>query len=137
MSDFGNALQLAVYTQLLAEIDDIPIYDSIPFQPDGNSTANFPCIAIGDDTLTPWDTDEMLGMSATVTLHVWSRKLGKKEVKEILGRIYAALNRQAAALSAVGFRFVDCLFEFSEIIEDIDGKTRHGICRYRIIMEKV
>ena len=137
MTDFANAIQTAIYTRLVSQISAVPIYDSIPFQPDGDSTTNFPCIVIGDDTLTPWDTDETLGVTATVTIHVWSRKLGKKETKEILGQIYAALNRQAANLSATGFNFVDCLFEFSEIIEDIDGKTRHGICRYRIIMEKV
>lgn len=160
MSEFSTPLQQAVYnwlTYFLAgnpitpsvwpedtldwtpavQTPAIPVYDSVPFQPDGTPQVNFPCIVIGDDTLAPWDTDDSLGTSATITLHVWSRYLGKREVKEIQGRIYAALNRQAANLSAAGYRFVDSLYEFSEIVEEIDGKTRHGISRYRITMEKV
>lgn len=137
MTEFSNPLQLAVYSRLGSVIQNVPVYDSVPFQPDGQPQTNFPYIVIGDDTLAPWDTDEAVGTSATLTIHVWSRYLGKKEVKTILGQIYSALNRQAANLAATGYNFVDCLFEFSEIMEDIDGKTRHGVCRYRITMEKL
>lgn len=136
MSDFFNPLQVALYDRLSTELAPLAVYDSPPHQPDGRPNADFPYVTIGDDTLLPFDTDTSLGVSATITLHVWSRYPGKKEAKTIMGLIYTTLHRQAATLVAVGYSFVDCLYEFGEIIEEVDGKTRHGVCRYRIIMEK-
>lgn len=136
MSEFFNPLQQAVYTRLVAQLTGINVYDSPPNQPDGMPASNFPYVVLGDDTLAPFDTDNSVGTSATVTLHIWSRYNGRKEVKTILGQIYTALNRQAANLSASGYAFIDSLYEFGDIIEEADGKTRHGVCRYRITMEK-
>lgn len=137
MSAFSNPLQLAVFNRLTAAMPSRRIYDDPPNQPDGMPESLFPYVTIGHDTLAPFDTDTSIGTSATITLHVWSRKNGKKEAKEILGELYTALNRQAALFSAVGYTFVDCLHEFSEVIEEVDGKTRHGITRFRITMEKL
>lgn len=136
MSLFSTPLQQAVYSRLTSFLPSRRIYDDPPNQPDGMPESEFPYITIGDDTVSPWDTDETLGASCTVTLHVWSRKNGKKETKAILGELYTALNREANFLYASGFRFVDCLHEFTEIVEEVDGKTRHGITRFRITMEK-
>jgi hypothetical protein len=136
MSEFFNPLQLAVYNRLVAAMPTRRIYDSPPNQPDGMPDSSFPYVVIGDDTLAPFDTDDAVGTSATVTIHVWSRYNGRKEVKTILGQLYSALNRQAPALSAAGYYFIDSLYEFGDIIEEADGKTRHGVCRFRITMEK-
>lgn len=137
MSEFSLPLQLAVLTRLTTAMPSSRIYDDPPNQPDGMPNSEFPYITIGDDTLVPWDTDGSLGVSATITIHVWSRKNGRKEAKDILGQLYTALNRQAANLSATGYTFIDCLHEYSEVVEEVDGKTRHGITRFRITMEKV
>lgn len=137
MSGFSSPLQQAVFNRLVAAMPSFSIYDDPPNQPDGFPAADFPYITVGDDTVVPWDTDDSLGANCTVTLHVWSRKNGKKETKDILGQIYLALNRQAANLSAAGYRFIDSLHERTEIIEEVDGKTRHGIIRFRITMEKI
>ena len=137
MSEFFNPLQQAVYARLVAQLAPRNVYDSPPNQPDGMPAANFPYVVLGDDTLVPFDTDNSLGTSATVTLHIWSRYNGRKEVKTILGEIYTALNRQAGNLTATGYKFIDSLYEFGDIIEEADGKTRHGVCRYRITMEKL
>ena len=136
MTAFLNPVQQALYTRLTAAMPTARIYDDPPNQPDGMPAANFPYITIGDDTAAPYDTDTSNGSSLTVTFHVWSRKSGKKETKTILGQIYDALHKQASALSAVGYKFVDCLFEFSTVIEEVDGVTRHGVCRYRVVVEK-
>jgi hypothetical protein len=136
VSEFLNPLQLAVYNRLVAQLPTINIYDDSPGQPDGKPAVNFPYIVLGDDTGVPWDTDDVLGTEATITLHVWSRYRGKKECKTLLGLIYTALHRQAANLSATGYTFVDCLFEFSTVMDQNDGITRHGVCRYRLLIEK-
>lgn len=136
MSGFLNPLQSAIFTRLSAALAPLAVYDDPPNQPDGLPLDGFPYILIGDDTAISWDTDTSLGASATITLHVWSRYAGKKEAKTILGQIYTALHRGAANLSASGYAFIDCLLEFSEVVDEIDGKTRHGIARYRVYMEK-
>lgn len=136
MSFAANPVQQAIYTRLSGEITGVTIYDSVPQSPTGKPEADFPYIHIGEDLLTPWDTDDTLGASVTVTLYVWSRMYGKKETKQIMAQIYDLLNRQHKNLSASGVRFVDCLFEFAQVLDQSDGKTRQGICRYRVTIEK-
>lgn len=136
MSVFLNPIQIAVFTRLTAQLTDVNVWDHSPSQPDGLPESGFPYVMLGDDTSSAWDTDDSLGASCTITLHVWSRYAGKKEAKTIIGQIYTALHRQAANLTAAGYTFIDCLHEFSEVIDEIDGKTRHGVTRYRLTVEK-
>lgn len=135
MSSFLLPVQSAIYTRLTAEIA-AEVYDDPPGEPEGVPDANYPYVVIGLDQADPWDTDDTLGAQVIATFHTWSRYEGKTEIKTAQGEIYEALHRQAANLSATGYRFVDCLHEFSEIFEENDGSTRHGVCRYRLTVEK-
>lgn len=112
------------------------VFDDPPGQADGLPYESMPFIVIGDDTVIPWDTDDTLGASTTITLHVWSRYNGRKEANTILGEIYRDLHRNAAGLTLAGYHIVDCLHEFSTVFKEIDGVTRHGVCRYRITIQK-
>ncbi len=136
MSTFDLPVQQALYTRLAAQVSSATVYDDVPGLPEGMPNDKFPYIAIGEDFTGPWDTDDTLGSQVSATLHIWSRYEGKKETKEIMQEIYTALHRQAANLSATGYRFVDCLFDFSDIIDENDGNTRHGVCRYIITVEQ-
>lgn len=135
MADFSNAVQTAIFNRLTSGLTPIAVYDAPPHQLDGQPYTQFPFVTMGDDTLTPFDTDTSLGAEVTCTIHIWSRYKGRKETKTIMASIYNLLHRQASALSASGVRFVDCLWEFGEVIEEIDGATRHGVCRYRLVLE--
>ena len=137
MSEFFLPLQKAVYARLVSQLAPIKVYDTPPAQPDGMPADSFPYVVVGDDTVSPFDTYTSVGASATVTLHVWSRYNGNTEAKTIMGQIYSALNRQAGNLSFTGYAFIDSLYEFGDVIREADGKTRHGVCRYRITMEKL
>ena len=136
MSAFLTPVQTAFYTRLAAEVSTATTYDDVPGQSEGMPDESFPYIVIGEDDSTSWDTDDTLGSVVLCTLHVFSRYEGKKEVKAVMGAVYDALHRQAANLTATGYRFVDCLHDFSEVVDDNDGVTRHGICRYRVTLEK-
>lgn len=135
MSLFALPTQSAVYTRLNAELS-CSVYDDVPDSPVGAPEANFPYAVIGEYAATPWDTDDTLGNTMLITVHVYSRYSGNKQVKELMQEVYNALNRQHANLSAAGYRFVDCLFSSSNIVPLGDGKTRQGICRYIITIEK-
>lgn len=131
---FETAAQQAIFTRLNGQVG-ATVYDEVPSLPSGMPAANFPYVVIGDDTARAWDTDDKTGADVTVTLHVWSRASGFKEVKTILGAIYDRLNR--AQLTITGYNVIDCIWEFSDTMRDPDGQTRHGIARYRIRLQKV
>jgi hypothetical protein len=133
MSDFLTAAQEAIFDEINGAID-ADVFDDVPFLPEGKPDEDFPYVVIGNDTAAPFDTDDIVGANITVTLHFWSRSSGMKEVKALMGDVYDLLNRsKLAASSAV---VVDCLYEFGETMVDPDGRTRHGVQRYRLTMQE-
>ena len=110
------------------------IYDNVPEAVDAGNDSVFPYVTIGDDTFLEWDTDNSQGKEATLTIHSWSRYRGRKEVKEIQGAIYNVLH--LSNLNITGYYSVLMLSEYSETLVDPDGLTRHGVQRFRLIMEK-
>jgi len=104
------------------------IFDEVP---QGQA---YPYIVVGEDTAIEWDKDLQLGVEATLTLHAWGRKAGRKEVKTIMDAMYDSLHR--AELVITGLHSVLCIWEFGETFLDPDGITRHGVARYRIVAER-
>lgn len=136
MTQFAIPLQEAVYTLLTNSALSANVFDDVPDLPAGMPHDSFPYIVLGDDTFLPDDADDILGTDATIYLHIWSRYEGSKEVKEIMSEIDVVLNRQEPSLIASGFKFVNCLLEYSSISTNNDGETRHGIIRYRVTIHK-
>jgi len=126
--NFEEALQQAVFDRLSGYPGMPTVYDDVP------KGAAFPYVAIGEDTHIPWDTDDSVGSESTVTLHVWSRYRGKKEAKQIQGLIYDALNRHE--LVVAGFVVVTLEFVYSDVLLDPDALTRHGVQRFRALVER-
>lgn len=140
-------IQKAIYDKLIADVTlkaalaanvqdstKAAIYDNVPQAVDSGDDSVFPYVTVGDDTMIDWDTDTSQGKEATLTLHVWSRYRGRKEVKEIQGMIYDALH--LSNLIITGYHSVLMLSEYSETLLDPDGLTRHGVQRFRLIVEK-
>lgn len=138
---FAHRIQAAVYarlrtyaplTAMLAphadpQVGGAAIYDDVP------QGAAFPYVTIGEDTLVEWDTDTELGAEATITLHTWSRQRGRAETKALQGHIYDALHRYA--LPVTGMHLIECKWEMSESFLDPDGHTRHGVMRFRLVLQ--
>jgi len=110
------------------------IYDNVPEAVDAGNDSVFPYVTIGDDTALEWDTDTSVGKEATLTIHSWSRYRGRKEVKQIQGAIYDVLH--LSNLIITGYYSILMRSEYSETLVDPDGLTRHGVQRFRLIMEK-
>lgn len=126
------ALQEAIYSRLngfagLTALIDA-VYDHVPQDP------TFPYVQIGEDTAIPFDTHDSSGSDNTVTIHSWSRYRGKKEIKDIQRQVYLALHR--FALSVTGVDTVDCQWEFADSFLDDDGLTRHGVQRFRVMLDE-
>jgi hypothetical protein len=119
-------IQTAIYEAVAAI--GYPTYDDVP------QVTAYPYIVVGDDRSIPFDTDNSVGSETTCTIHVWSQYRGRKEVKEIMRSVYQALHR--ANLTITGGHLVECQAEFEESFLDPDGLTRHGVIRFRLIVEE-
>lgn len=106
------------------------IYDNPP-----EETSAYPYVTIGEAVHNEFDTDTDEGNDVTVSVHVWSRDRGRKEVKEIQNAIYLALSRQE--LSVIGYNFINCQFVTSQSFLDSDGKTRHGVQDFQILLDEL
>ena len=104
------------------------VYDQVP-----EGTA-FPYVTIGEATATDWSTKTSTGQAHTLTLHAWSQSTGRQQAKEILGLVHNALNDQAFAVD--GAELVLLQHVFSETIADPDGRTTHGVIRFRALTQE-
>lgn len=122
-------LQDAIYTRLSGDATltttlGAGVYDHVP------DSAAFPYVTIGEFTEAPNDTMGKTGRDVTVMVHVWSQAKGMLQVSNIQNRIDALLDRWSPTVT--GWSAVTMMQEFFESFRDPDGKTRHGVSRYRI-----
>jgi len=127
------ALQRGVYQALAGSLDlttllgGVRVYDHAP------QAAPYPFITLGQSVIRDWSTGTEDGAKHTLTLHVWSRTGGKKQVLEIIEAIKAVLHDQPLMLP--DHHLINLRHEFSEARLDPDGDTFHGIVRYRAVTE--
>lgn len=103
------------------------IYDHAP------PGAAFPYLVFGPIQITPYDTKTEIGFEQIVTLNVWSRYRGSKEVKDILQATYDVLHR--ASLSVTSEVDLTCEFHSAEIAPENDGLTYSAAVRYSVITQ--
>jgi len=120
-------LQKAIYSVLENALSE-PIYDDVP------QDASAPYVTIGDATFADFSADNKTGFDCTQTIHVRSDYKGTKEAKIIQGAIYDALNR--VELAVTGYTVLGPDIEFSNVLNDPNGVTRHGVQRFRIRLIK-
>jgi hypothetical protein len=120
-------IQKAIFTRLTNGLT-VLVFDDVP------DNQPKPYVVVGDDTVIEWDTDNNTGFESTITLHVWSDQPGRGEVKTIQGEIYDLLHR--AEFSVIGYNLINCAFEFGDTVLDVNGVTRHGVQRFRLILTK-
>lgn len=131
MSDASWELQKA----LLAALTDsspqtLTVYDRVPDQASAESAPDsaFPYVQIGEMDALPDDVDGGSGRDdgevETITLHVWSRYQGQKEVKQIMQQVKDQLHNQSISFSG---RSGICWVRSRRSFMDPDGKTRHGV----------
>lgn len=125
------ALQSRIYATLngdsnLTSTLGASIFDDVP------QGSAYPFVSIGEEQSNEYGTMDLDGMDTALTIHVWSRYDGAKQTKDILDRIHTLLHD--SSLSVTGFNLVNLRFEFSDIMRDPDGVTRHGVIRFRAII---
>jgi len=123
------ALQSSIYTALnvsaITTTLACGVYDEVV---EGNS---YPFITLGEETAIDYSTNNLVGAETTINIHVWSRYKGSKETKQILDKIHDLLHD--VSLTVSGVNLINLRFEYSDIMRDPDGITRHGVMRFRAI----
>ena len=104
------------------------VFDHVP------QDATFPYEVVGEANGVDHDTDDTNGWDAEVVIHVFSRFRGNEEVERIQRETDDALNRAEPAI--VDARIVTLhRVSVNDVLDD-DGLTRHGIHRFRAIIEE-
>ena len=123
-------LQQAIFSALnvSAVTSDLScgVFDDVP------QNASYPYIALGEETAVDFSVKDIQGGDFTVNIHVWSQYKGSKETKQIMDKIHDLLHN--INLTVTGFNLINLRFEFSDIMRDPDGITRHGVMRFRAII---
>ena len=125
------ALQTTIYSTLsndntLTNTLGAGVFDEVV------ENASYPFVALGEETAIDYSTKDLDGGEFTINIHVWSQYKGSKQTKEIMDRIHDLLHD--SSLSVSGFNLANLRFEFSDILRDPDGITRHGVMRFRAII---
>ena len=125
------ALQTTIYSTLssdntLTNTLGAGVFDEVV------ENATYPFVALGEETAIDYSTKDLDGGEFTINIHVWSQYKGAKQTKEIMDRIHDLLHD--SSLSVSGFNLANLRFEFSDILRDPDGITRHGVMRFRAII---
>lgn len=135
MPSAALALQQAIHSTLstaaplTAVLGGPHVFDDVP------QSQGFPFLTIGQTSASDWGTSTEDGEEHLVTLHVWSRAGGKREVETAIAAIRDALHDQPLTLT--GHRLVNLRQEFAEHRREPDGETMHGIARFRAVTEPV
>lgn len=118
---------LAGHAPLVAVLGGPHVYDEAP------RGAAFPYVTLGDAEVSDWSTGSSTGQEHRLTLHVWSRQGGQAEAHIIAGEIIAAL--EDVPLDPAGHRLVNLRFATADIRREADGRTWHGLVRFRAVTE--
>ena len=125
-------LQKAIYSELAADAgvkaligDPARLYDHVSASP------TYPYVTLGEAIAIDESTFGKLGQEHMVDVDTWSRYRGAKEAKEIMSVISKALHEATLTLS--GFDHAGIMLDFSQLLRDPDGITRHGVQRFKAI----
>ncbi|AVO44065.1 DUF3168 domain-containing protein [Phreatobacter cathodiphilus] len=118
---------LLAHAPLVAALGGPKIWDEPP------RDAAFPYVTLGEARVTDWSTGSSSGHEHALTLHVWSRQGGQTEAQVVAGEIVAALEQ--VPLSPAGHRLVNLRFATADIRREDDGRTFHGVVRFRAVTE--
>jgi hypothetical protein len=132
MSGASWALQQAVFAVLssnhdIRELVGERVFDAVP------RGAAFPYIVIGETEETAAGTATGDASEHTLTVHIWSRGSGHREIKGAATAVRAALDGTPLALD--GHTLVNFVFSSADFSRRSDGETYRAILRFRAVTE--
>ena len=96
----------------------------------------YPYVVMGEVTARDWSDKSADGTEVYSTIHIWSQYHGRKEADQMSDAILQALTSSPLGLGAA-FREALGVLDSYNLIIDMDGKTRHGILRFKYLIEEL
>lgn len=133
MSSPAWELQKAIFAALIADapllalLGGARVYDDVP------RGSALPYVSFGPSTTRDWSTGTETGSEHAVTLRVWSKAGGEKQVHLVLEAIRTALHDTSLVL--VGHRLISLRHELSDAARASDGEIYAGVARFRAVTE--
>lgn len=135
MSSAGWALQKAVFEALTGDVGVTTLLGGAKVFDDVPRDTDFPYVTFGQSVERDWSTGNDEGGEHLVTLHVWSRFNGRREVADISDAVRRVLHDAELAVS--GNNLVNLRHEFSDARREPDGETYRAFVRFRAVTEVV
>jgi len=107
----------------------VPIFPDVP-QRQAEDDAYFPFLTIGEVTASGYNDKDIIGANALVQVDVWTRERGFKQCKLAAQACIDVLARQPLAVDG----HIITELESEDYVRDPDGKTKHGILRFRVVV---
>jgi hypothetical protein len=133
MSTSCAALRAAIHAALIADgaltalLGGPKVYDEPP------PAAALPYVTLGETRSSNLGTRSEPDDEHQLTLHVWSRQGGHREAQLVTGALMQALDDAPLTLS--GHRLVNLRFAVADVRREADGRTYHGLVRFRAVTE--
>jgi len=123
----AESLQNALYVKLTTDAGLMAslsgIFDHVP------EGSPLPYITLAEGNIRDWSSKSHQGQEHLFDIHLWSDKVGGKEIREMADQVNGLLDN--AALNLTGHQLVSLRFVFFENFFDAEGRVRHGIMRFR------
>ena len=124
------ALQEAIYSALNVSAITSDLNCAVVNEPTNDQS--YPFIQLGEDRVDDYSTKVEAGGEYELNFDIWSQYKGSKECKQIMDKIHDLLHD--SSISVTGFNLVNIQLDYSDILKDPDGVTRHGVMRFRAII---
>jgi hypothetical protein len=133
MTSSAAELQRAVFETLGASAGLTTLLGGAKIHDQAPAHVAFPYITFGEVTAADWSTATERGSELILTLHVWSKGQGKKELLAIMEAVRGLIDD--AALSLSGHHLVSIRLRTAEARHDDDLALHHGLMRFRALCE--
>jgi hypothetical protein len=133
MTSAALELQKAMRAALVADAGLVSLLGAPRIFDDVPPGTPFPYVTFGLSSAHDWSTDTESGREHLLTLHVWSRTGGKKEMLGVMDEIERVL--AAADLSMETNHLVDLGLQYEEARYEEQNDGYHGLLRYRAVTE--
>ena len=125
----GLRAALVADPSLVTALGGEQVFDDVP------RDVPFPYITIGDIETRDWSTQTSRGHEHTVTLHLWSRYRGRKQVQDLIAEVDRILDGAGPPLA--GYRLVNLSTVFWTAQREPDGEVYRGTVRLRAVTEPI
>lgn len=120
-------VQKAIFHALQPALGSVQVVDQ------AGANQAFPYCTIGEFIGEPADTLANHGADFELAIHIWSRALGMNECQTLMDTVVRTLHDQKLPFPGIDWVMVAMRFFQAQTLREIDGRTRHGIVRFRVM----